>query len=60
MSEQPQTKTETLAETKDFIIWIADEPDGERTYHLQLNNLTVHFFEEEWREFKDLVSKLGG
>ena len=58
MSEQPLTTTETLAETKDYIIWIAEEPDGERTYHLQLNNLTVHFFEEEWREFRTLVKKL--
>lgn len=51
--------TSTLAETENFIIWTAEEPDGEVTYHLELNNLTLHFFEEEWKEFLDLVSFLG-
>jgi hypothetical protein len=51
----PEPMTETLAETDNYLIWKADEPDGETTYHLELNNLTLHFFEEEWEEFKDLV-----
>ena len=36
----------------------ADEPDGESTYHLELNNLTVHFFTEEWQEFLQLADIL--
>lgn len=51
-------KTGTLAETDNFIIWTAEEPDGETTYHLELNNVTLHFFEEEWREFFELVRAL--
>jgi len=47
-------ETEVIAETDNFIAWRADEPDGESTYHLELNNLTVHFFAEEWEEFLKL------
>ncbi len=51
-------ETEVIAETEDYLAWRADEPDGESTYHLELNNLTVHFFEEEWREFLALAELL--
>jgi hypothetical protein len=54
----PEPKTKTIAETANMIAWTAEEPDGETTYHLELNNLTVHFFEEEWREFLDLAQSL--
>ena len=50
--------TEVIAETESFLAWRADEPDGESTYHLELNNLTVHFFTEEWKEFLSLVETL--
>lgn len=53
-----EPKTETMAETANFIAWTAEEPDGETTYHLELNNLTVHFFEEEWQEFLELARTL--
>ena len=47
---------ETLAETKNFEIWQADEPDGETTYHLELGIVTFHLFQEEWEEFLELVT----
>lgn len=50
--------TETIAETDNFLAWKAEEPDGETTYHVELNNVTVHFFEEEWTEFLQLVRNL--
>ena len=56
MSENNEPKTTTLAETKNYMIWQAEEPDGETTYHVELNNVTLHFFEEEWREFLQLMS----
>lgn len=59
MSNPLEPKTKTLAETENFLIWIADEPDEERTYHLELGNLTIHFFEEEWQEFLELIKSLG-
>ncbi|MEN4100174.1 MAG: hypothetical protein ROW52_09660 [Anaerolineaceae bacterium] len=59
MNTHPEPKTKTLAETDNFIAWQADEPDGETTYHLELNSVTVHFFAEEWAEFLTLVKALG-
>ncbi len=56
--ESPEPTTETIAETDNFLAWKANEPDGEVTYHLELNNVTLHFFREEWQEFLELVKRL--
>ncbi len=53
-----EPKTDTLAETDNYLAWKAEEPDGETTYHIELGNVTIHFFEEEWEEFLDLVGNL--
>lgn len=53
-----EPKTNTLAETDNYMVWKAEEPDGETTFHIELNNLTLHFFEEEWEEFLELVDNL--
>ncbi len=58
MSNNNEPTTDTIAETENFIAWRAEEPDGEVTYHVELNNVTVHFFEEEWTEFLELVRSL--
>lgn len=54
----PDLQTETIAETDNFMIWSVEEPDGEMTYHLELNNVTVHFFTEEWNEFLELIQSV--
>jgi hypothetical protein len=60
MAKSPQEpETKTLAETDNYLVWLAEEPDGETTYHVELNNLTLHFFKEEWEEFLTLVGHLG-
>ena len=51
-------QTQVIGETDNYLAWMAEEPDGEVTYHLELNNVTLHFFEEEWREFLELVKAL--
>ncbi len=51
-------KTQTLAETDNYIAWKADEPDGETTWHIELGDVTLHFFEEEWEEFLQLMRAL--
>ncbi len=56
MTNDPQIPTETMAETDNFIIWKAEEPDSEITYHLELGHVTLHFFEEEWSEFMALTA----
>jgi hypothetical protein len=53
-----EPKIRTIVETDNYMIWQADEPDGETTYNLELNNVTIHFFQEEWNEFLDLVREL--
>jgi hypothetical protein len=53
-----EPNTETLAETENYLVWSAEEPDGETTYHVELGTVTVHFFKEEWEEFLELVAGL--
>jgi hypothetical protein len=55
MSNSMEPTTETIAETENYMVWQAGEPDGETTYHLELNNITIHFFTEEWEEFLQLA-----
>lgn len=50
----------TLAETQDFSIWQAEEPDGETTYHVELGIATLHFFREEWEELVELIAEERG
>ncbi len=56
--DTPEPNTDVIAETDNYIAWLAEEPDGETTYHLELNNVTLHFFKEEWGEFLELVRAL--
>jgi hypothetical protein len=59
MADDPQIpETQIIAETENYLAWTADEPDGERTYHLDLNNVTLHFFKEEWDEFMGLIQAI--
>jgi hypothetical protein len=53
-----EPETETIAETDNYVAWKAEEPDGETTYHLELNSVTLHFFREEWDEFLKLAQSL--
>lgn len=58
MSNEHDVETSTLAESSNFMAWKAEEPDGEQTYHLELGQVTVHFFNEEWDEFLSLMREL--
>jgi hypothetical protein len=58
MNGNPELNIKTIVETDNYSAWQADEPDGEATYHLELNNVTVHFFKEEWEEFLELAKRL--
>lgn len=58
VNDNHELKIETLVETDNYTIWQANEPDGESTFHLELNNVTIHFFKEEWEEFVELVRRL--
>ena len=56
--DAPMPETDVIAETDNYIAWRAEEPDGEVTYHLELNNVTLHFFREEWEELLELMRAL--
>jgi hypothetical protein len=58
MPIEPEIKTTTLAETQNYIVWTADEPDGETSYNIELGTVTLHFFKEEWEEFLKLIRLL--
>ena len=58
MKDNQDPITGTIVETENYIAWKADEPDGETTYHLELSNVTVHFFQEEWEELLQLANLL--
>lgn len=58
MSDSQELSTTTLGETANFMAWQAEEPDGETTFHVELGQVTLHFFDEEWQEFLDLVRSL--
>ena len=58
MTNSDELETATICETENYIAYFAKEPDGETTYHLQLNNVTVHFYNEEWEEFLQLVREI--
>jgi hypothetical protein len=58
MNNSQEPKTQTMAETDNYLAWKAEEADGETTYHLELNNVTLHFFTEEWQELLDLARLL--
>ncbi len=57
-ANEQEPKIQTIVETENYSIWQAEEPDGETTYHLELNTVSVHFFREEWNEFLGLVREL--
>ena len=50
---------EILAETEQFNLIRTEEADGETTYHLEMGNVTVHFFREEWQAFVKVINELG-
>jgi hypothetical protein len=59
-TDEMEPKTDVMAETDNYLAWKAEEPDGETTYHLELNNITLHFFQEEWDEFLEIAHLLNG
>jgi hypothetical protein len=57
-SDADDVTTETLVETDNYMAWRSIEPDDEETYHLELGRVTLHFYDDEWREFLALVHGL--
>ncbi len=58
MPNPPEIKTETIAETENYLIYSAEEPDGETTWNMELGTVTLHFFREEWKELLELLAQV--
>jgi len=58
MAIEPETNITTIVDTEDCFLYTAEEPDGELTYHLQINNVTLHFFTEEWQSTLEFLNKV--
>ena len=58
MAAQSDIKTEIIAETQNYLVYTAQEPDGETTYNIELGTVTIHLFKEEWDEFLRLIRAL--
>jgi hypothetical protein len=54
-NENVNIAVETLAESERYTVWRAREPDGEIQYHIDMENVTVHFFQEEWDELLEVL-----
>jgi hypothetical protein len=54
---EDEIPVETIAETENYTVWISEEPDGEIAYHVELGAVTLHFFKEEWRELRQLLTE---
>lgn len=50
--------TSTIAESPNYLLWKANEEEDEDTYHLELGLVTLHFFQEEWDEFLELMQTI--
>jgi hypothetical protein len=58
MPNPQEIKTETIAETENYLIYSAEEPDGETTWNVELGTVTLHFFREEWKELLELLAQV--
>ena len=54
MNKEP--KIQTLGESENYTVWVSNEVDLEEViYHVEINNVTVHLFEDEWEEFVEVM-----
>jgi hypothetical protein len=45
-----------LAETENFAVVVSQEEEGESIYNIELGNITLHFYQDEWDELVELVN----
>lgn len=57
MSDENPIEVEPLVETENYAVFRATGEEGEVVYHVELFNLTLHFFTEEWQEFVKLIEE---
>jgi len=45
-----------LAETENHAVLLGQDMDGVPVYNIELGNLTLHLYQEEWDELKELLN----
>jgi hypothetical protein len=54
VNREPDVKT--LGESENYAVWVSNEADQEDLiYHIELENMTLHLFEDEWEEFVSVI-----
>lgn len=43
-----------IAQTENFVVWTSND-DGDLVYHVELDVLTLHFYQEDWDEIVTLI-----
>jgi hypothetical protein len=59
MSNRPnqgdEAPLELIAETENYAVLTGEDDEGERIYNVELGNVTLHLFREEWDELVQLI-----
>lgn len=45
-----------LAETENYAVLMGADLEGEPVYSIELGNVTLHLFQDEWEELLELIS----
>jgi hypothetical protein len=54
VNREPDVKT--LGESENYAVWVSHEAEQEDLiYHIELENMTLHLFEDEWEEFVSVI-----
>ncbi len=51
-----EANVKTLSESERYAVWVSHHADeDELIYHVEIENVTLHLFEDEWEEFSTLI-----
>jgi hypothetical protein len=55
-SDDEEMPLVVLAETESYAILVSEEDDGEQIYNVELGNVTLHLYKDEWDELVELIA----
>jgi hypothetical protein len=55
-NSEEETPLVLLAETESYAVLVSEEEDGVHIYDIELGNLTLHLYQEEWDELVELLN----
>ena len=56
-NDQDDVPLTMLAETERFAVLLGEDLDGEQIYNIELGNVTIHLFVDEWKELLELIDE---